>query len=67
MKSWSLSTSNKGAEDIAILKARINSLGEELAWQEKDRCEQIRLANERHNRIQGLEEKLAAINAMTAT
>ena len=57
---------DKRAEDIAILKARINSLGEELAWQEKDRCEYIKLSNQRHDRIKELEEKLAAINAMTA-
>ena len=57
---------DKRAEDIAILQARIKSIGEDLEWQEKDRCEQIRLSNERHNRIQELEKKLASINAMTA-
>ena len=57
---------DRRAEDIAILKARIKSLGEDLAWQEKDRCEQIKLANERYDRIQELEEKLAAINTITA-
>jgi hypothetical protein len=41
-------------------------LAEQLERQAEDNMELIRQSNEQHNRIQELEEKLAAINVMTA-
>jgi len=57
---------DRRAEDLVILRARFNDIAEQLERQAEDNMELIRLSNAQHNRIRELEEKLAAINAMTA-
>jgi predicted nuclease with TOPRIM domain len=57
---------DKHLEDYFILRARFNDLAEQLERQAEDNMEMIRQSNEQYNRINELEEKLAAINAMTA-
>jgi len=57
---------DKRLEDYFILRARFNDLAEQLERQAGDNMELIRQSNAQHNRIQELEDKLAAINAMTA-
>jgi len=57
---------DKRLEDYYILRARFNDLAEQLERQAEDNMELIRQSNAQHNRIKELEDKLAAINAMTA-
>jgi predicted nuclease with TOPRIM domain len=57
---------DKRLEDYFILRAKYNDLAEQLERQAEDNMDLIRQSNEQHNRIQELEEKLAAINVMTA-
>ena len=57
---------DKRAEDLAILRARFNDTAEQLERQADDNMDLIRQSNAQHSRIQELEGKLAAINAMTA-
>ena len=57
---------DKRLEDYYILRARFNDLTEQLERQAEDNMELIRQSNVQHNRIKELEDKLAAINAMTA-
>ena len=57
---------DKRAEDLVILQARFNDTAEQLEQQAEDNMDLIRQSNAQHGRIRELEEKLAAINAMTA-
>jgi len=57
---------DKRLEDYCILRAKYNDLAEQLERQADDNMELIRQSNAQHSRIQELEEKLAAINTMTA-
>jgi len=57
---------DKRAEDLAILRAGFNDTAEQLERQADDNMDLIRQSNAQHSRIQELEGKLAAINAMTA-
>ena len=57
---------DKRLEDYFLLRARFNSIAEQLESQAEDNMELIRQSNEQNNRICELEEKLAAINAMTS-
>jgi len=57
---------DRRAEDLAILRARFNDIAEQLERQAEDNMDLTRQSNTQHNRIRKLEEKLAAINAMTA-
>jgi len=56
---------DKRLEDYFILRAKYNDLAEQLERQAEDNMELIRQSNAQHNRIKELEDKLAAINAMT--
>ena len=57
---------DKRLEDYFILRARFNDIAEQLERQAEENMELIRQSNAQHSRIHELEEKLAAINAMTA-
>ena len=48
------------------MRARFNDIAEQLERQAEDNMELIRQSNAQHNRIQELEDKMAAIKAMTA-
>jgi predicted nuclease with TOPRIM domain len=57
---------DKRLEGYFILRAKFNDIAEQLERQAEDNMDLIRQSNAQHSRIQELEEKLAAINAMTA-